>query len=291
MIDLHCHSIFSDGEFTPSELLSKAQELNLNYFAITDHNNCFAYENIDSSHFNGKLIKGVEIVTSFEGHIIEILGYGIDIHEINDWSRQNEENEYEYAKKICDRLYDIFEERNISYTKEKDIKEKIPQEDPTGWIKLNIYQDLLKYTMNEKIIGAEILVSYANFNKKGLNNPYSLLFLNEGTRFPTLREVVELIHRSKGLCFLAHLYQYNVGNHIEFLNRILKEVRLDGIETYHSSFTRQQILEINQYADNHNLYKSGGSDYHGKLKPGIKLGLDLQIKDDLITPWIDKIIG
>lgn len=289
MIDLHCHSIFSDGELTPNELLKRAQQLKLNYFAITDHNNCFAYEDIDYSYFNGKLIKGVEIVTSFESHIIEILGYGVDIYGINNWSRQSERKEYEYARKICDKLYSIFEKKGISCTKEEDIKEKIPQEDPTGWIKLHIYQDLLKNEINRKIIGTEILESYANFNKKGLNNPHSILFLNECERFPSLKEVAELIHRNKGLCFLAHIYQYNVENHIEFLNRILKQVKLDGIEVYHSSFTPKQIVEINQYANNHNLYKSGGSDYHGKLKPGIKLGLDLQIQDELIIPWVDKI--
>ena len=38
------------------------------------------------------------------------------------------------------------------------------------------------------------------------------------------------------------------------------------------------------------LYKSGGSDYHGKLKPGIKMGLDLQIPDNIIEPWINKVV-
>lgn len=289
MVDLHCHSVFSDGELTPNELLKKAEQLNLNYFSITDHNNCFAYENIENRFFSGRLIQGVEIVTSFERHIIEVLGYGVDIYKINEWSRQNEKKELEYAKRIYDRLLTIFKKEGIFYTKENDIKDKIPNADPTGWIKQHIYQDLVKYAKNHEIIGTETLGTYSAFNKKGLNNPNSILFIHEYTRFPTLIEVIDLIQHNNGLCFLAHLYQYNVNNHIEFLNKILDSVKLDGIETYHSSFSKQQTQEINEYADKLNLYKCGGSDYHGKLKPDINLGLDLKIPDKLIKPWIDKI--
>ena len=289
MIDLHCHSIYSDGEFTPNELLKKSEELKLNYFSITDHNNCFAYEDIDKSQFTGNLITGVEIVTSFEKHIIEILGYGIEIEEINNWCRKGVEKERRYAKIIYERLINIFEKNGISYTENKQIDNIIKQEDPTGLIKQFVYNDLLKYNNNKKVIGDEILSSYSAFNKNGLNNPNSLLFVNEFERFPEIKEVVDIIHKNKGLCFLAHLYQYNVENHIDFLNKILKEVELDGVETYHSSFTKKQIIEINDYADKINLYKSGGSDYHGRLKPGIKLGLDLTIPEEIIKPWIKKI--
>lgn len=85
MIDLHCHSIYSDGEFEPNILLEKAEKLKLSYFSITDHNNCLAYENMDRGIYKGKIINGVEIATSFNKQIIEILGYGMDIKEINDW--------------------------------------------------------------------------------------------------------------------------------------------------------------------------------------------------------------
>ena len=103
MIDLHCHSSFSDGDCTPNELLKKAELLNLTYFSITDHNNCFAYENLDTDIFKGTIITGIEIVTSFEKHIIEILGYGVDIKEINEWSRKTKKK-----KKIMLNKYMIY---------------------------------------------------------------------------------------------------------------------------------------------------------------------------------------
>ncbi len=289
MIDLHCHSIFSDGEHSPAELLKKAENLGLTYFSITDHNNCFAYENIDQTVFSGRLIPGVEIVTSFETHIIEVLGYGIDIKKINEWVVKNKNKELEFAKTIYPKLTQIFDKEKIKYTKNVNYEEIVKDDDPTGKIKQYIYNDLLKYEENQNIIKEDILLTYANFNKKGLNNPNSNFFISEYIRFPSINETIDLIHKSGGLSFIAHIYQYNVENHIDFLEKIRNQVNLDGIETYHSSFSKEQTKQINDYADKNNLYKSGGSDYHGKLKPGIKLGLNLEIEDEIITPWINKI--
>ena len=50
-----------------------------------------------------------------------------------------------------------------------------------------------------------------------------------------------------------------------------KECDLDGVEAFHSTFTLNQMLEIQEYAKKNNLYISGGSDYHGVNKPEIKL--------------------
>ena len=73
MVDLHCHSLFSDGECTPDNLLQKAEKLGLKYFSITDHDSCFAYEGINHSLFSGTLITGVELTATFRGKVIEVL--------------------------------------------------------------------------------------------------------------------------------------------------------------------------------------------------------------------------
>lgn len=290
MIDLHCHSLFSDGDQMPNDLLRKANELKLNFFSITDHNNCFAYEKMDKKIFDGTVINGVELVTSFEKNIIELLGYGVSIEVINNWNREYIRKEKQFAAEIYHRMIEIYEKMGIKYSKNNDINKLFEQDDPTGKVKQFLYKDLLKYEENINRIGKEILESYSAFNKKGLNNPKSIIFLNEYTRFPKIEEVERLIHESGGLCFLAHLYQYNIENHIAFLEKIKNTIKLDGVEVIHSSFSIEQIKEINEEADRMQLYKSGGSDYHGKLKPGIKMGLDLQIPDNIIEPWINKVV-
>lgn len=284
MIDLHCHSIFSDGELHPSELLKKAEELQLSYFSITDHNNCLAYEGLDIGEYSGVIIPGVEITTSFENHIIEIIGYGVDTGKINELYRKNKTDQSENVKFVYNKMIDICERNGIKYTKIKNIDKAIQ-----GKPKQYFYNDLLKYEENKVKLGKKVLKSFADFNKKGLNNPKSILFLNESIKFPNIEEVAELIHRNNGLCFLAHVYQYNVENHIDFINKIKDTIKLDGVEVYHSSFSKEQISQLDKYAEENNLYKCGGSDYHGKLKPGIELGLGLQIPNEIIVPWINKI--
>lgn len=284
MIDLHCHSIFSDGDLSPNELLKKAEQLQLSYFSITDHNNCRAYNNLDISNYSGVLIPGVEMVTSFENHIVEILGYGVDTNKINEWYEKNIERYTNNSEIVYNKLIDIFIKNRIKYTpidKRKVISEGKPKQ--------YFYNDLLKYEENYKIIGYDTLKTFSNFMKQGLNNPKSILFMNECERFPKLKDVVDLIHSSNGLCFLAHVYQYNVNEHYEFIEKILNEVKLDGLEVYHSSFSEEQINKLSQYADFKELYKCGGSDFHGELKKGIEMGNGLKISEEIIKPWIAKI--
>lgn len=290
MVDLHCHSTCSDGEFSPSELLKRAENLKLSYFSITDHNNCLAYEDLDRKLFSGELITGVEITTSFERQIVEILGYGMDTAEINEVYSERIRKESMYARVVYDRLIDIFEKNGIHYTKTLNLRDSIDETWKTGKVKQLIYNDLIQYEENKKLIGESVLSSYSNFNKFGLNNPNSIIFINEHSRFLSIQNAVDLVHRNGGLCFLAHIYQYDVGNHIEFLNRLRRVVDLDGVEVYHSSFSEEQIREITEYADRNGLYKSGGSDFHGRLKLGYNLGMDMRISDDVVRPWINRLL-
>ena len=242
-------------------------------------------ENMDKNIFSGKLIPGIEVVTSFEKHIIEVLGYGVNTKMMNDWIAKNKRNDLEFAKTVYRKLTKVFDEEGIQYTK------NVYHDEMFKKIKQYIYHDLLKYKENKNRIKEKVLSSFEEFVKNGLNNPNSIFFISEYTTVPTMEKVVDIIHQSGGLAFLAHIYQYNVENHIAFLNRILSQVKLDGIEVYHSSFSKEQIRQINQCADDLNLYKSGGSDYHGKLKPGIELGFHLQIPEKIVQPWINKIEG
>ena len=121
MIDLHCHSLFSDGDQMPNDLLRKANELKLNFFSITDHNNCFAYEKMDKKIFEGTVINGVELATSFEKNIIELLGYGVSIEVINTWNREYIRKEKQFAEEIYHRMIGIYEKMGIKYSKNNDI--------------------------------------------------------------------------------------------------------------------------------------------------------------------------
>ena len=107
-------------------------------------------------------------------------------------------------------------------------------------------------------------------------------------QLPTLEFIKELIHKYNGKIFLAHLYKYNLSNHINFLNKIIDETLIDGIEVYHSSFSQEQIDTLHNYCKDKKLLMSGGSDCHGDKKKDRKLGIgygNLNIDKKIIEDW------
>ena len=89
MVDMHIHSVYSDGDKSVEEILKMCEEKKLEYISLTDHNTCKQYDDLTFSSsekiFSGKIIKGVELNTVFDGRNIEILGYNINPDIINKW--------------------------------------------------------------------------------------------------------------------------------------------------------------------------------------------------------------
>jgi len=287
------HTLNSDGDKTTIEILKMCEERKLSYISITDHDNCYSYNDLNSidvkKYFSGQIIPGVEITTSFENNIIEILAYGVNTTVINDFHKKTytKEKLIERENYLFNKLLGIC--KDLGLKNSKDLKLDIIKR---GLAKRIIYNDLLKYKENFNIIDNELFKSFNNFARKGLANPKNKLYLSEDNFFPDLKEVSKLIKKSNGVCFLAHLYQYGIGNDIEFLNRLRKEIKLDGVECHYCYFTDEQTNTILKYAKENKLYISGGSDYHGELKPGIDIGVgkgNLNIKEEIINPWINKV--
>ena len=289
MIDLHMHTTCSDGLDHPNMLLQKAEEKGLELISITDHNNALAYENINRNIFSGGIIQGVEIATSFEGHIIEILAYGIDIDIINEWYRNfySDENLAYNEEELFKRILNILDNLGVKYTDGL----RIPNIEK-GISKKTIYYDIIKYKENKKKLPENTFGSYKKFFRQGLANPESFLFCSEGDFYPNLEDVIYLIKKAGGLAFFAHLFEYQVTDHFEFLNRLLKTVKIDGLECYHSVYTNDNIKNMIEYANKNNYYISGGSDYHGKPHRNVELGVgkgQLEIPKSIIDDWIHKV--
>ena len=85
-------------------------------------------------------------------------------------------------------------------------------------------------------------------------------------------------------------FEYKFDDTIKFIDDLMQEVKLDGIECFHPSSADDDKKDILvDYARKNNLYISGGSDYHGKLKPDIQIGIgrgNLNISENIIKDWI-----
>ena len=90
MVDMHMHTLYSDGNDSLSDVLKKCEQKNLEYIAITDHNTCREYDDNawNEKLYSGNVIIGAEMNATLDnGKRIEFLAYNIQNPEIiNEWS-------------------------------------------------------------------------------------------------------------------------------------------------------------------------------------------------------------
>lgn len=291
MIDLHMHTLYSDGDTTVEEVLKMCEERKLEYISITDHDTCKQYEEEaikNNKIFTGKIIKGTELHAVFQDKNIEILAYNINLDIINDWCKKYySDDKLKKQQKICrKRLLDICDKHGLKYDISK-IKE--PQK-ASEYVERPIYEEVIAHKENHKILG-EFAESFGIFFRKGLANPESSYFMNHIEFRPKYKEVIDIIHKAGGKAFLAHPFEYKFKDTIKFIDDLRKEHELDGIECFHPSSADDDKKDILvEYARKNNLYISGGSDYHGSSKPDIKIGVgrgNLNISKQIIEEWIN----
>lgn len=118
MIDLHIHTVNSDGEFTTEEILKKAQARNLAMVSITDHNSVSVYSDLDKLNikelYDGKIIIGTELEFVYNGKLFDLLGYGVDLNVMKESELikkcfvhstiETESIILNQLKKVCDKL-------------------------------------------------------------------------------------------------------------------------------------------------------------------------------------------
>lgn len=290
MIDLHMHTKYSDGTDSVQELLSNATKANLNTISITDHNTCNAYKEMEkydvSKFYTGNVIVGCEFTTSFDNRLIEVLGYGFDYKKVNEYLNNyytpeliNERTTILYNR-LMEKIKDIGLISNLEDAREKKFTSEFFEQ--------GVYEELINHPENFELLKEDIWNSFSDFFRKGLTNPNSKLFINQAEFKPSLKEIIDLVHNNGGIVFLAHAYLYEFDDTEEFLNKMYDENNLDGIECFHTTFSKEHSRYLLDFAKKRNLLISGGSDYHGLNKKKHDLGIgsgNLNINDDIISNW------
>ena len=264
--DLHTHSVFSDGTYTPTELIKAAKELGLSAVALTDHNTVKGLPEFmcSAKEYGVTGVAGTELSTDYGDTELHILGLFLPktaYERIEERVQVLKRNKEESNRILCERLaaagYEItFEE----------VKNASPAE-----------------FVNRAIIG-EVLM------KKGYVSSIQEAFdtlLRKGGEFyvePKRLDALETVAFLKGFgaaVVLAHPF-LNLDE--KGLRRFLDEavpLGLDGIETRYSKYTEEQTSLSEKIAEEYGLLQSGGSDFHGSRKPGIFLGVG---KGNLAVP-------
>lgn len=294
MIDLHMHTVYSDGADTLIEILKKAEKNKLDYISITDHDNCNVYmdlKNIDvKKYYSGKIIPGIEIKCSINGRLIEVLGYKIDVDKMKAWADDfyKDKTKEILQQKYFDMLYEKCLKMNLVMSQKSDIE----FDGKINWASVQIYKDIKSHIENKEKVPEDFWESFNTFSKKYCGDKNHILYINKEADYPSVKEAIEAIKNAGGLVFLPHLFIYKwVDNIKEFINTLLKEYNIDGIECYHSEFNDENIEYLKNICKERNYFMSGGSDYHGINKPGIEMAIgkgNLKISSEIIQNWINK---
>ncbi len=289
MVDLHMHTVYSDGDKTVEELLKLCEKQKLEYISITDHDNCKQYEDeaFKKNLFPGKIIKGSELHAVYKDRKYEILAYGIDTDILNEWYQKyySDEKLIQNRDIAAKMLIEIFDKLGVMYNLDNvDWSKKT-----TEFVERRLFREAMSHPENDKIFGEYNDSNFGLFFRKEITNPKSPFFMPP-FGLPEHKEVVDAIHKAGGKAFLAHPFEYKFEDTLGFIDEIRKIAELDGIEVYHPSAMDDDKKDIlYEYARKNNLYISGGSDYHGSPKPDISVGIgkgNLNIPKEIIEEWI-----
>ena len=256
-IDLHTHTSASDGSFTPDELIQEAIEKELEILSITDHDTINAFDNISGIPEEIEFITGVEISAEFPT-TLHILGYGFNTKNVKF---RNTISELKKFREIRNKkMLKNMAEMKFHITWEELVKEA------HGEI---VGRPHFAKLMVKKNYVCSIQEAFDKYLKKG-----APLYLNKKRLDP--QKAIELILQADGIPVLAHPYQTKLqDNELENLIRNLVNFGLQGIEVFYSQNTILQRELYIYFAKEYNLLITGGSDFHGKNKPDINLGVDI----------------
>ncbi|MFZ5354023.1 MAG: PHP domain-containing protein [Bacillota bacterium] len=289
MIDLHIHTTSSDGSDEPVDILKMAQKADLKYISITDHDSLGAYKKLKQikieSYFDGHIIPGCEVSAVHNGKPVEILAYGIDIDTMNSSGIISDDKFLERENGYLSKMKAVCRDLGISHTPGLSITSKL-------FATQVMHSDLRKYPENEKHFTKEVWEKVNAFYRIYINNPDSPFYLNQAECYPTIQEAADIVRKAGGKAFLAHLYAYFADNHEELLSSYMALNALDGIECYHSLHSMEITNKLLSYCKKNMLHASGGSDYHGKLKPTVRIGeciTGVKIPYEILEPWLTQI--
>ena len=262
--DLHTHTNFSDGSFSPEELVTAAKNLKLNYLGITDHDTVdgiiHLYENGLYPNKGIQIIPGIEFSANNPEHDVHLVGYNIDI----------------YDGTLQDRLTEVTEAR---WTRFSEIITKLQE---------NGFQikeaDVLKIANTSKSIGrshiARALVRNGCF--KNVREAFDkMLQKGQPAYVPRylleIDEIVDIVHKSGGIVALAHpklIYDDNLAE------EICRDYSIDALEVFYPHHDLEDIQRYMKLADKYNLLVTGGSDFHGTASRYVKELGEFTIEDE-----------
>lgn len=258
-VDLHIHSTSSDGSLSPQQIVQAARKTHLKAISITDHDTLEGtIEALNCSQAGGlELIPGIEMSVRFPYGSMHILGY---LMHVDDPPLRRTLSIVQKARthrnlKIAEKL------QTLGLAIEYDDILEIAGGGQVG--RPHFAQALVQKGSAENIDAA-----FDRFLKKGGPAYVSRYRLEPA-------EAIDVITNAGGVAVLAHPSSLGTRNEGE-LDAVLADLKtagLKGLEVYHPDHDAKQMALYERLALRHGLAMTGGTDFHGAVKPHIRIGI------------------
>jgi len=258
MIDLHTHSTCSDGTFSPVDLVREAKRAGLTHLSLTDHDTIdgVAEARTEAEIQGLSFIGGLEISAEYQPGTLHVLGYGFD--EVDAALSER----LEYVRRCR-------AERNPKIAKNlramgMDVDmEEVKAASGHGLVGRPHFAKVLF----DKGYVASLQEAFDKYLAKG--RP---AYVNKVRLSP--EESLSVIRKASGVAVLAHPLQLKAGRNGE-LGAVVKwlvDLGLQGMECFYRNHSAEDTEALLALARKHGLIPTGGSDFHGANRPGIRLG-------------------
>ena len=244
-IDLHLHTLASDGRLSPTELVQLVVKQGLETVSITDHDSteglAEAYE--AAKEFPDlRIIPGIEMSADIPGDEVHVLGYFLDYHDLDFQAKLSEfrRGRIERAQMMVEKL------------------------DTLG---VHIEWGRVQHFAGDGAVGrphiALAMVEAGYFTEP--KGPFAEYLGRNGLAYVerpkmTPAEGVEMIKKGGGVPVLAHP---TFMNDMEASIASLKQAGLLGMEVYYAKYDDDTVRHLARLAREYDLIPCGGSDYHG----------------------------
>ena len=257
-IDLHLHSTHSDGTLTPAEIIARAKSLGLTAVALTDHNTVSGVPTFlsEAEKQGVPAVAGTELSTVYKGKEIHLLGLFIPSEAFpavttltEDYLTRKEQSNRDLVARLAADGY------RVDY-------DTIREATPDG-------------NVNRALIAKALLAGgYVPSVKAAFD---TLLGEDMGYYIPPERldlfAAIRFLRSIHAVPVWAHPLQYIDEATVREALPTAVEAGLVGMEVMHSSYDEATVTAAKALADEFGLLYSGGSDFHGAVKPDVQMGV------------------
>ena len=272
--DLHIHTLYSDGVFSPEKIVDTAIDVGLQVIALTDHDNILSYQvakdYLKKTNKEDKLeiIQGIEVNTLYKNYEVHILGYFMDVNnsDFQNLLKMQQQARVKQTKEIIN----LLAKKEGIRIKFDDIKKQVAEGGSIG--RPHIAKAITNAGGTNSVIEA-----YAKYIHDD-----SPVYVQRKTVSP--QDAVEIIYYAGGIPVIAHPHDLDIA---EDLIKELMQYGLRGIEAYHRKHSPACVEYFSSMAEELGLIVTGGSDFHA---PNIMNG-QIILGKNFVPEWIyEKLI-